>query len=338
VEGAVSEHAEVKRAQVRHQTALLAMPNVVGLGIGLKTVRGRRGERLCLAALVRRKVPRAALEPEALIPERVDGVPTDVIEVGEVRAQAARTSRLRPAPGGVSLGHVLVTAGTLGCVVRDRASGDALILSNNHVLANANQASPGDPILQPGAIDGGHEPADVVAALERFSEIQFAREPATCPLARGLVRLVNALAAWTGFNHRLEAWREDPLAVNRIDAAVARPFDENDLLAEVLEIGPVRGTRPPELGLKVRKSGRSSGLTTGEITVLDATITVGYGERTARFAGQMVTTAMSQPGDSGSVLVEVGGTRAVGLLFAGSDQVTLYNPIESVLSALAVEL
>ena len=99
MEGAVSEHAEVKRAQVRHQTALLAMPNVVGLGIGLKTIRGRRGERLCLAALVRRKIPRAALEPEALIPERVDGVPTDVIEVGDVRAQAARTSRRTPSMG-----------------------------------------------------------------------------------------------------------------------------------------------------------------------------------------------------------------------------------------------
>ena len=337
-EVAVSEHAEVRRAQLRHQAALLAKPNVVGLGIGLKTVRGRRGERLCLAALVRCKVPRAALDPEALIPDQIEGVPTDVIEVGEVRALSARTTRLRPAPGGVSLGHVLVMAGTLGCVVRDRASGDALILSNNHVLADANQASPGDAILQPGAIDGGHDPADVIAALERFSVIQFAREPATCPVARGLVQLVNTLAAWTGFNHRLEAWREDPLAINRIDAAVARPFDENDVLPEVLEIGPVRGTRPAELGLKVRKSGRSSGVTTGEVTVLDATITVGYGERTARFAGQIVTTPMSRPGDSGSVLVEAGGSRAVGLLFAGSDQVTLHNPIESVLSALAVEL
>jgi len=338
VEGAMSEHAQVKRAQVRHQATLLALPNVIGVGIGLKAVGGRRTEKLCLSVLVQRKVPGAALEAEALIPDDVEGVPTDVIEAGEVRALAARTSRLRPAPGGVSLGHVLVTAGTFGCVVRDRLSGDALILSNNHVLANSNRADPGDAILQPGAIDGGDEPADVLAALERFGEIQFARQPATCPLARGLVRAVNTLAAWGGFHHRLEAWRDDPLAVNRIDAAVARPQDEADLLPEVLDIGIVRGTRPPELGLKVRKSGRSSGLTTGEIIVLDATITVGYGESTARFTGQIVTTAMSQPGDSGSVLVEAGGTRAVGLLFAGSDQVTLHNPIEAVLSALAVEL
>jgi hypothetical protein len=334
----MSEHAEVKQAQIQHQAMLLAMPNVIGVGIGLKSVQGRRGDRLCLVALVRRKLPRAALEAEALVPDELDGVPTDVVEVGDVRADAARTSRLRPAPGGVSLGHVRVTAGTFGCVVRDRSSGDALLLSNNHVLADSNQGQPGDAILQPGTADGGREPADVIAALERFGEIQFSRQPSTCSVASGLVSVINRLAAWGGFHHRLEAWREDPLAVNRIDAAVARPHDEHDLLPEVLEIGPLSGTRPPELGLKVRKSGRSTGLTTGEISVLEATITVGYGDRTAQFAGQIVTTPMSSPGDSGSILVEVGGPRAVGLLFAGSDQVTLYNPIDEVLRALAVEL
>jgi hypothetical protein len=337
-EGAVSEHAEVKRVQVRNQAMLLAMPNVIGLGIGLKTVHGRRSDQLCLAALVRRKLPRAALEAEELVPDEIDGIPTDVLEVGDVRAETTRTTRQRPAPGGVSLGHVRVTAGTFGCIVRDRASGDALLLSNNHVVADSNQGQPGDAILQPGAADGGREPADVIAALERFGEIQFSRQPSTCSLASGLVRVVNRLAAWGGFHHRLEAWREDPLAVNRIDAAVARPYDENDVLAEVLELGPLSGTRPPELGLKVRKSGRSTGLTTGEISVLEATITVGYGDRTAQFAGQIVTTPMSSPGDSGSVLVENGGPRAVGLLFAGSDQATLYNPIDDVLRALAVEL
>ncbi len=217
----MSVHAEVKQAQIQHQAMLLAMPNVIGVGIGMKSVQGRRGDRLCLAALVRRKLPRAALEAEALVPEELDGVPTDVVEVGDVRAELVRTSRQRPAPGGVSLGHVRVTAGTFGCVVRDRASGDTLILSNNHVLADSNQGQPGDAILQPGTADGGREPADVIAALERFGEIQFSRQPSTCSLASGLVRVINALAAWGGFHHRREAWREDPQAVSRIDAAVA---------------------------------------------------------------------------------------------------------------------
>jgi hypothetical protein len=334
----VPEHDDVKRVQIQHKAMLLALPNVIGLGIGLKTVQGRRGDQLCLAALVRRKLPRAALEPEDIIPDELDGIATDVLEAGDVRAQVSRTARQRPAPGGVSIGHPRVTAGTFGCIVRDRSTGDALILSNNHVLADCNRGQPGDAILQPGTADGGREPEDVIAALERFGEIQFTREPATCPLASGLARAVNALAAWGGFHHRLEAWREDPQAINRIDAAVARPKDEGDVLAEVLEIGPVSGRRPAELGLRVRKSGRSSGLTNGEIAVLDTTISVSYGDSTAQFNGQIVTTPMSRPGDSGSSLVEAGGPRAVGLLFAGSDLVTLYNPIEDVLRALAVEL
>jgi hypothetical protein len=47
---------------------------------------------------------------------------------------------------------------------------------------------------------------------------------------------------------------------------------------------------------------------------------------------------MSQPGDSGSLLVAGGSLQAVGLLFAGSSQTTIYNPIGDVLQALAVVL
>jgi hypothetical protein len=47
---------------------------------------------------------------------------------------------------------------------------------------------------------------------------------------------------------------------------------------------------------------------------------------------------MSQPGDSGSLLVAGEALLAVGLLFAGSDQATIYNPIDAVLSCLDVEL
>src|SRR4030067_2386517 len=98
--------------------------------------------------LVRQKVPPAALTAETMVPREINGVRTDIIQVGEIRALQSRTDRWRPAPGGVSIGHFRITAGTFGCVVRDRASGSRLILSNNHVLANSNDASPGDAILQ----------------------------------------------------------------------------------------------------------------------------------------------------------------------------------------------
>ena len=89
----------------------------------------------------------------------------------------------------------------------------------------------------------------------------------------------------------------------------------------------------------VRKSGRTTAFTTGTITVLEATIDVTYGEgRIARFEGQIVSTPMSQGGDSGSLLVAADSLQAVGLLYAGSNQATIFNSIGDVLAALSIEI
>jgi hypothetical protein len=84
----------------------------------------------------------------------------------------------------------------------------------------------------------------------------------------------------------------------------------------------------------VRKSGRTTELTTGQIHVLETTVNIQYGDQTARFEGQIVTGPMSEPGDSGSLLVASDALLAVGLLFAGSEQATIYNPIQDVLDEL----
>ena len=86
-----------------------------------------------------------------MVPQALDGIPTDVIQTGPIRTLQGHTGRIRPAPGGVSIGHRDITAGTLGCLVAK--NGQTFILSNNHVLANSNEADPGDPILQPGPYD-----------------------------------------------------------------------------------------------------------------------------------------------------------------------------------------
>ena len=333
------ETETVSQVKERVKETILRKPNVVGVGTGFKEVRGRRTTDLCVVALVRVKVPRAGLAEEQLVPSRVEGIPTDVVEVGELRAEQARTDRWRPAPGGISVGHFKVTAGTLGTVVQDRAGGGRLILSNNHVLANSNQAIVGDPVLQPGAIDGGSPNSDTLARLERFVEIQFNQEPPTCGIAKLVAELLNRLARLVGSRHRLRVIQENPQAVNRVDAAVAKPLNSADLLPEILDIGEVQGSVAPTLGMAVRKSGRTTGFTTGQVNVIETTVTVNYGEnRTARFEGQFVTTPMSQGGDSGSLLVDGETLRAVGLLFAGSAQATIYNPIQDVLEGLQIDL
>jgi hypothetical protein len=330
---------QVRQVKEQQKETILRKPNVVGLGYGYKEQKGLRTDQLALVALVREKLPRAALEPSEMVPAQVDGVPTDVLEVGELKAQQSRTGRWRPAPGGVSIGHYKVTAGTLGTVVRDRATGARVILSNNHVLANSNEAEPGDPILQPGAADGGREASDTLARLERFVPIEFTVQPPSCPVAIGVAGLANLVARLLGSRHRLKAVQENPQAVNRVDAATARPMADADLADEILDIGRVQGTLAPALGMAVRKSGRTTGFTTGVINVLDATVSVGYGVgQTAQFEGQIVCGPMSQGGDSGSLLVAMDSLQAVGLLFAGSNQATIFNPIEDVLDLLQIEL
>ena len=329
---------QAARAKELHLPSLLKRPNVVGVGVGLRRRGGRLQDEVCIIALVRRKRPATALAPEAMVPSEIDGVPVDVLEVGDLIAQVDRKARLRPVPGGVSLGHYQITAGTFGCVVRDQAGGGRLILSNNHVLANGNEASPEDPILQPGAADGGREESDTLALLERFAPLAYNHEPATCSVARFVVAAGNFIAGAIGSKHRLESYREDAQAVNRVDAAVARPLLDSDISDEILEIGRVSGTTAASLGMAVRKSGRTTGLTTGQVTVLETTVDVDYGGKTARFEGQILSGPMSQPGDSGSLLVAASSLQAIGLLFAGSSQVTIYNPIGDVLRALAVVL
>ena len=130
-----------------HRSQLLKRANVVATGIGYKQTGDVKTDTLCIVCSVKEKVPASQLSGQDLVPAALDGTPTDVLQTGVIRALQAPTDRFRPAPGGVSIGHVAITAGTLGCWVTK--NGQKVILSNNHVLANSNDAEIGDAILQP---------------------------------------------------------------------------------------------------------------------------------------------------------------------------------------------
>ncbi len=330
---------EITQAKEASTEYLMAMENVVGVGVGYKIQSGEQTGDHAIVVMVSRKLPLPALAPETVLPKDVSGVNIDVIEVGELRALQARTDRWRPAPGGVSIGHYKITAGTFGAIVRDRNSGERLILSNNHVIANSNNADPGDQILQPGPIDGGSPDNDTIANLNRFCPIEFIAEPGACDVAATYASLGNAMAGLIGSKHRVNTLQSNPQAINQVDAAVATPNVDSDVLNEILEIGTIQGIEEGTLGMSIRKSGRTTSFTTGQITLINATVDVNYGsDRTARFENQYVSGPMSQGGDSGSLLVAGETQHAVGLLFAGSNQSTIYNPIQAVLDCLEVEI
>jgi hypothetical protein len=248
----------------------------------------------------------------------VDEAPINVVVTGLIEAQP-HTFRIRPAPGGVSVAHFRVTAGTIGCLSRGRSAPRntrLMVLSNNHVLANSNNAQFGDCICQPGPADGGRCPADQIAILERFVPINF---------TSGAVNFVDCATGW--------AW---PDRVRRelvfVSGGVRRFF----------RIGSVPVA--PVLGMAVGKSGRTTQLTSGRITGVGVTVNVNYGGgRVAHFRDQIAIRAssgnFSAGGDSGSsIWTWDSARRPVGLLFAGGGGTTFANRMDRVVAALDINL
>jgi hypothetical protein len=314
---------------------LLKRANVVATGIGYKETNGTKTTTLSIVCSVTEKVASSRLSGRELVPTTIDGTPTDVVRSGVIRALQAPTDRFRPAPGGVSVGHGAITAGTLGCWVTK--NGQKVILSNNHVLANSNDAEIGDSILQPGPFDGGSFPQDHFANLTQFVPISFEGEPSECPFANAVIAVFNAGCRVINSNTRYKVAKvqtED----NLVDAAIATPLDPADVKDEILNIGSIQGMVEGELGMAIKKSGRTTGFTTGEIQQVDVTANVQYGAgQIALFTDQLLAGAMSQGGDSGSAVLD-DDNRLTGLLFAGSDTTTIINRIENVFSALGISL
>ena len=300
--------------------------NVVGMGIGVKWRKGQPTGEPALVVLVTQKLDKDQVSKTDLVPSKLAEMQTDVLEIGYPFAGGSDqldsgiqtlARRIRPAEGGYSVGHYKITAGTIATCVYDILPRPGVgippkyyILSNNHVLADSNNASLGDPILQPGPYDGGVDPADRIARLSRFIPITI--NPPV-PLAQ----------------HN-----------NLVDAAVAEG-QFHDLDREIYWTGYVRGWRPKAkvtVGTIVQKTGRTTNYTTGRITAINATIDVSFGGgRVARFKDQIVTTNFSAGGDSGSLVTTLDDV-AVGLLFAGSSVSTILNQIENVRSLLKVEV
>lgn len=317
------EYLAISEAQEDEQDALLDKGNVVGVGIGHKITEEKDTDKPCLTVFVSQKLDPDMIRVADMIPKTVGKFKTDVVETGEIFAGVNAVEelpepdtkkeevgiellrrRLRPAEGGYSVGHYRITAGTIATAVTDVSAylgipGKYYILSNNHVLANSNNARIGDPILQPGPADGGSYPSDHIARLSRYVPIRFG----------------------------------GPL--NYVDAAIAEG-QFHDLDREIYWIGYVKGVRAVSVGWIVQKTGRTTNYSKGRVMAINSTVNVNYGSgRVARMVRQIVTTRMSGPGDSGSLLCDL-HENAVGLLFAGSSKVTIHNDIRFVQKLLGI--
>ena len=332
-----------KALEIRPKIApiMLLRRNVVGVGVGYKTRAHALTDEPSVVISVTRKQPPDALTPDDVIPPTLDGVATDVVQTGQIVSHSLnRRTRQRPVRPGVSIGHPRGSAGTLGGFIR--RDGEVYLLSNNHVIAILNQAAIGDPILQPGPADGGTL-FDQIAQLADYTRVRFLDEledPDVADDPRGCGALLAGLLAGS----RAADQRSAPVAAgvappqNTADAAPARPGGSVPPHPPLIDVeGPPTGIALPELGMRVIKSGRTTGLTKAQIIQIDVTVDVQYGSRVARYTNQIMTTALSEQGDSGSLVLDY-KRRAVGLLFSGSDTVSVVSPIQAVLDAFGGEL
>jgi hypothetical protein len=308
--------------------------NVVGIGIDEKFTDDAPTGVRCLKFLVKAKFPASQLSSQFLLPSEVNGLPTDVEEVGVLvpyaKLKAARATRRaakpkkapaaampdprqkhRPAQPGCSVGFrdpndQFVMAGTFGLLVKDDEG--RYVLSNNHVLANENALPAGAPIYQPGLLDGGKPATDQIAELTRFATLTTA-------------------------------------GVNQVDAAVARLVKANLAVRDILFIGPPNGTAAAAVDMTVHKFGRTTGYRAGRVSSVDFDLKIPYDIGVVKFQGQIAIRGLngqrfSDQGDSGSAILVRETGMVIGLLFGGQTDGTLTfaNHIEDVFQALGVTL
>jgi hypothetical protein len=267
------------------------------------------------------------------VPDEIDGFKTEVIVTGKVKALSllqleevqpsytysepvSRTARVRPIAGGISLGvpeeaYGGKMAGTLGLIVYG-PNNYLYILSNAHVIAMNSKAQflpLGTAVLQPGTYDGGTI-EDKVGELYKNIKITFG-----------------------------------PKGKNYADAAIASiTLPTSDYLAgEVLgsdnqNTYTMSGTAEVSIGDFVRKSGRTTGVTTNTVFDTDATVKVWYtSSKWAIFYDQiLVYQPFIESGDSGSPVDKDGAF--VGLAFAGSSSTAVVCKAKYITSGLGITI
>ncbi len=265
-------------------------PDVIGIDYGYHYKDGVRTGRIGIRYHVRAKRPLAALPPERRLPTQIGGVDTDVVEASYQPHAAdpyAVVAVLQPA---LSVGNVPRTSdGTLGLFVRDRRDGALCLLSNWHVLCGGEQAQSGDANSQPGP---------------SFSGPNVPREVA-----------------------RLRRWIDPPRQYDAAIAAIDQGFPiDATLLDSALKSNGIAG---PVVGMTAIKAGVATRVTHGLVDGIDGHYQVpydGFDGGSFWLPGFRLVphpdfhdSDVSQRGDSGSVWVDEASGRAIGLHFAGED-------------------
>lgn len=348
---------------------------VIALGIGKKSTGPINDDSAyCVTSFVERKLSQRELKSRSIVDFRacfkaVSGaqpadlaLETDVVETGSAfsaspglrldRAARGRfggrapsidlQKRFEAVRAGIGITNPVgsfpefLSVGTLGFFARD-GEGRVYLVSNNHVIANENDARAGNAVVQPGTLDLTDTELDLMNTLDKLrSRLQIAK-----------------LSAWVPIEFR----QGTTVPLNEVDCAIAEILPNKRDLSDIARVGlggVVRGLGPnyridPATGqltgsTRVYKAGRTTGATEGDVVAFNVLSDVEYGAGVARFGNQIAIRAgadntgpFSDAGDSGSGILNR-QHQLVALLFAGSDTRTLANPIRPVLARLGTAL
>ena len=322
----MSKLQEAKQAAAEKLLSLNRPGNVVGVGIGKKSVKGQPTSIDCLRIYVVSKLDRGHVRPAELVPQDFLGIPTDVIQIGPL-GRMGRTPKPRgddipvhsgqghfqpPRPGSPIRADTVApnvnsgARGTLGMVVAD--GNQRHILSCNHILAVNGR------VLE-------DRKANVVSAEFVNKEEPIAKPGVFVPLSRDGDNFVDCALAQIK-------------EVDNVDAAFP------SRVGKLNTPDPI----PPECDMEVQKLGAATGATEGTIVDISADLYVNYDFGTFRFANQVVIDGgrddeeFATEGDSGSVVWDQKAKQAVAMVFAASGRYAVACPLPKVLDLLKARI
>lgn len=326
---------------------ILAIPGVLGVGIGVKERGGALMPELSFRVYVREKLPESELPAGAVVPREVAGVSTDVVVVPVLRPLMADETRYRPVRGGIQITGGVPSGssstdgfGTLGCIGRNRRDGSIVALTNWHVLFSGG-GDRGSRVHQPDiALTEAREATDAnVIGIVGDGTVT---ERVDC----AVVKLDTSWCRSSGID-----WRDE---VNGLE--LNRYSGIRGVTRAVADPGAAEATSDPRAFMAAHPDrvvytvGAATGRrTTGIVTEVDTMAMVEYrevsdrrvtptGRHTQVFRGQITIFPLDGPafvvqGDSGAVVVN-SRSEAIGLIYAENGGRGRANPIENVIEAL----
>ncbi|WP_223192265.1 S1 family peptidase [Paenibacillus sedimenti] len=314
---------EALKHKNRISMSLLKRPDVYGVGVGYANP-NKPASGAGINVYTRKNIAATSVQNLKMLMAAVGtNVPVRFIGSSKFRANAAASKpklvrptlfnrRVRPVPGGTSIGKVdPFSTGTGGLVVIK--NNQLYILSNNHVIVKNNSTAFAETV-QPGPADAGRSGTDRIGRLFQFVPLR-------------------------------------PAGVNFQDSAISIPTSNSLLNPRYLvsssgALITLSGhlTSYP-VGLQLMKSGRTTGFVRGTVEANNADVNVNYGGTlgTIMFRNQSIIRgnvgAVSLPGDSGSVWLR-SDRFAAALNFAGSEngRVSISNPLGVIMSTYGVRV